>query len=218
MSGSNTIWELKSLPTTRLKGGQNRAAKDWTLQGSNDNSSWTTIDTVTGQTGWTNWQTRYFKVDTPGSYRYYKLVVSANNGATDYVSIAEIQLKGAVVHPGNGYLVDATKPGQGSVAASASNQQHPATRAFDDKGNDSNGRWLVHRLPGNPVGSATIFDETKKICRIYCAVTVIMGKRAPKNWNFRDPMTIRTGRLSTLSPTKRVGHNGKTYLYPIHCR
>ena len=101
-------------------------SKDRTLQGSNDNYSWTKIDTVTNQTGWTSLQTRYFKVDTPGSYRYYKLVITANNGATDYVSIAEIQLKGAVVHPGNGYLVDATKPGQGSVAASASNQQHPA--------------------------------------------------------------------------------------------
>ena len=109
--------------------------------GSNDNSSWTTVDTVTGQTGWTNYQTRYFKVDTPGSYRYYKLVVTTNNGATDYVSIAEIQLKGAVVYPGNGYLVDATKPGRDQWhLLPISNTLPPVPLMI---GNDSNGRWLA---------------------------------------------------------------------------
>jgi hypothetical protein len=57
--------------------------KDWTLEGSNDGSAWTVVDTVTGETGWTNGLTgiREFTVDTPGSYTYYKLNVTANNGA-----------------------------------------------------------------------------------------------------------------------------------------
>ncbi|NCZ64078.1 MAG: hypothetical protein EBY62_09860, partial [Cellvibrionales bacterium] len=195
-SGLPNVWIQYDMGTGKVvtdytieKGGNQdtRAAKDWTLQGSNDNSSWTTIDTVTGQTGWTNWQTRYFKVDTPGSYRYYKLVVSANNGATDYVSIAEIQLKGAVVYPGNGYLVDATKPGQGSVAASASNQQHPATRAFDDKGNDSNGRWLATAPTGsNPAWIRYDFTDAKKIVEYTVqAQSFQWNERAPKNWTLQ---------------------------------
>lgn len=34
--------------------------KDWTLQGSQNGSEWTTIDTVTGETGWSNGELRVF--------------------------------------------------------------------------------------------------------------------------------------------------------------
>lgn len=37
--------------------------KDWTLQGSDDDSSWTTISTVTDQTGWGTGETRIYAVD-----------------------------------------------------------------------------------------------------------------------------------------------------------
>lgn len=37
--------------------------KTWTLEGSNDDSSWTTISTVTGQTGWATGERRYFVCD-----------------------------------------------------------------------------------------------------------------------------------------------------------
>ena len=141
----------------------NRCAKDWTLQGSNDNSSWTTIDTVTGQTGWTNYQTRYFKVDTPGSYRYYKLVVSANNGASDYVSIAEIQLKGEVSYTENGTISDATKPGQGSVAFSAGNNtiqelRHLTIRVMSEMADG----WLTNPLLPIHLGFAMTLQKVRK--------------------------------------------------------
>ena len=184
----------------------NRCAKDWTLQGSNDNSSWTTIDTVTGQTGWTNYQTRYFKVDTPGSYRYYKLVVSANNGASDYVSIAEIQLKGEVSYTENGTISDATKPGQGSVAFSAGNNTYPGTKAFDDKGNVGDGRWLANKpTSSNPSWIRYDFAEGKKIIEYTVqSQSYNWAQRAPKDWTLQgsndnsnwttiDTVTSQTG-------------------------
>jgi hypothetical protein len=67
-----------------------RAPKDWTLQASNDSTSWTVIDTVSGESGWARWETRRFDVSSFGSYRYYKLVISDNNG-DNTVGIGEIE-------------------------------------------------------------------------------------------------------------------------------
>jgi len=61
-----------------------RWPKDWTFEGSNNGSSWTTVDTRTSQTGWYSVNSvgehRTFAVATPGSYRYYRINISANNG------------------------------------------------------------------------------------------------------------------------------------------
>jgi hypothetical protein len=57
---------------------EQRGPKAWTLQGWNG-SSWNTVDTVTGQTGWYSNNTRTFAVDTPGSYTKYRLNVTADN-------------------------------------------------------------------------------------------------------------------------------------------
>jgi PKD repeat protein len=70
-----------------------RAMKDWTMQGSNDNSSWTVIDTVTGETGWGSGETRtYVCDDTSTAYRYFKIVCTANNGDATYTQIGELYL------------------------------------------------------------------------------------------------------------------------------
>ncbi|HNW85246.1 MAG TPA: discoidin domain-containing protein, partial [Candidatus Cryosericum sp.] len=67
---------------------------DWTLQGSNNGTDWTTIDTVTGGFGsGENNTKKYFVVDSPGSYLYYKIVITAaTGGATTRVAITEIEL------------------------------------------------------------------------------------------------------------------------------
>lgn len=73
----------------------NRAPKDWTLQGSNNDSDWTTIDTVAGETAWGNAEKRLFSCDDVSTaYRYFKVVVTANNGDANYLQIAELFLWG----------------------------------------------------------------------------------------------------------------------------
>ncbi len=78
----------------------NRAPKDWTFQGSNDNSAWTTIDTVTGQTAWGSGESRVFTpaANTVG-YRYFRINVSANNGDA-LLQLGELQMDGSVVVAG----------------------------------------------------------------------------------------------------------------------
>ncbi|MGC4088400.1 MAG: fibronectin type III domain-containing protein [Polyangiaceae bacterium] len=67
----------------------------WTLQGSNDGSSWTTLDTRTNQGFANRLQTRVFSANPSSlSFSYYRLNVTANHGAP-YTQLAEWRLRGS---------------------------------------------------------------------------------------------------------------------------
>jgi predicted alpha-1,2-mannosidase len=78
-----TYYTLTSADTT----GTDPAS--WTLRGSYDGTTWTTIDSRTAQTFDWRLQTRPFKIASPGRYRYYALDLG---GAS--ASLAEIELLG----------------------------------------------------------------------------------------------------------------------------
>jgi hypothetical protein len=67
--------------------------KSFTLQGSNNNTTWITLDTRTNisipaQSAWTS----YFTFNNGAAYRYYRLRVTAVSGSGTQVSIAELKL------------------------------------------------------------------------------------------------------------------------------
>jgi predicted alpha-1,2-mannosidase len=68
-----------------------RDPKDWTLQGSPDGQSWTTLDTQTGQDFSARFQTKEYSVANATAYKHYRLNVLANHGE-DIVQLAELQL------------------------------------------------------------------------------------------------------------------------------
>lgn len=74
----------------------NRSPKAWTVQGSNDDTNWTTVDTVTNETGWGASESRTYICDSPSStaFSYYKIDITENNGDVGYVSITEWYLNG----------------------------------------------------------------------------------------------------------------------------
>ena len=57
-----------------------RDPRDWRVQGSDDGSTWTTVDTRSGQDFAERGQRREFDVETPGKYARYRLDVTANHG------------------------------------------------------------------------------------------------------------------------------------------
>ena len=57
----------------------NRAPKVWTFEGSNDNSSWDTLDTQDSETGWAQGDSRYYKFANTKAYQYYKFNCTALN-------------------------------------------------------------------------------------------------------------------------------------------
>ncbi len=81
--------------------GADTAPKDFTLEGSNDGSSWTVVDTRTNQTGWGLWpgqgEVRYYAAGAVAGYRYFRLHISANNGNVTNTSVLELYLFGTGV-------------------------------------------------------------------------------------------------------------------------
>lgn len=72
----------------------NRAPMDWTFEGSNDNSNWTVLHTVTGETSWANVERRTFNpTDISTAYRYFRVNVSDNNGDA-IVALGEVFIQG----------------------------------------------------------------------------------------------------------------------------
>lgn len=69
----------------------NRSPQAWSFQGSNDGSSWTTLDSQTGQTGWTSLQRRPFSFSNTTSYTYYRLYMTTQ-GSDAYVGIGFLEM------------------------------------------------------------------------------------------------------------------------------
>ena len=68
-----------------------RDPKDWELQGSADGTTWTTIDSRSGESFERRGQTKEYEVAGPQPYAYYRLNVTANGGAP-IVQLAEVEL------------------------------------------------------------------------------------------------------------------------------
>lgn len=71
-----------------------RDPKTWTFQGSNNGTSWTTLDTRPSETFAGRGLAKSFILTTPASYVYYKIVVTANGGASIPGQIAEWEIWG----------------------------------------------------------------------------------------------------------------------------
>ena len=69
--------------------------KEWTIQGSNNDSDWDTLDTITAENGGaTLWikgagGKKYFRFANTTSYRYYKIVITAANSTALGINVFE---------------------------------------------------------------------------------------------------------------------------------
>ncbi|GGD52624.1 hypothetical protein GCM10007235_26040 [Pseudoxanthomonas indica] len=79
---------------TLTSGTQGGYPTGWVLEGSSDGTTWKELDRRSGETfEWAHY-TRPFQLRTPGSYRHYRLTVTAASKG-DQFSLAEIELLGA---------------------------------------------------------------------------------------------------------------------------
>ena len=107
-SGVGTQWLEYHFDTTKtvttysiigtssgFDGDPTRAPKDWTFEASNT-GAWggeeVTLDTVTGETGWTSGVPRKFSFANTTAYSYYRLVMTDNNGNGSYYCVIELTL------------------------------------------------------------------------------------------------------------------------------
>jgi len=90
--GAGVLWAIGQIKLTAINGSDSSyMPKDFTIQGSLDNSNWTTLSTQTGQT-FSAGETKTYSYTNKIKYRYIKLNITANNQATNYIMIAEIEM------------------------------------------------------------------------------------------------------------------------------
>jgi hypothetical protein len=68
-----------------------RDPQDWTLEGSQDGSSWTVLDTQTGQSFGERFQTKEYAFSNGTAYTHYRLNITRNHG-DGILQLAELQL------------------------------------------------------------------------------------------------------------------------------
>jgi len=67
--------------------------KAFALQGSADGATWTTLSSaIPSETGWAAGEYRHYPLATTGSYTYYRLLVTANNGSATACAFGELAL------------------------------------------------------------------------------------------------------------------------------
>jgi hypothetical protein len=70
-----------------------QAPKDWAIEGSNDGTSWTVLDTRANETAWVFGTPKTYNVTAPGAYTHYRINISANNGGPTYIMVSELKLE-----------------------------------------------------------------------------------------------------------------------------
>ncbi|MFA6572116.1 MAG: discoidin domain-containing protein, partial [Bacteroidota bacterium] len=90
MGSGNTYvinsYAIKGQPATRTA----QSPTAWTMLGSNDGSTWDTLDTVSGEPAWSAGELRTYTCDVAATaYRYFRINITAPNA---YVGVAELYL------------------------------------------------------------------------------------------------------------------------------
>ncbi|HEU4328161.1 MAG TPA: hypothetical protein VFS21_33805 [Roseiflexaceae bacterium] len=210
---------------------EQRAPKNWTLQGWNG-SSWLTVDTVTNQTGWYSYPNRTYAVDSPGSYARYRLFVTADNYNNPtypitLVSIAELQLFGpnsganALVPPMTGNTTPSGLVTQSGIYGSG----YEGWKAFDNSTStlwlsnmNTSSVWVGYEWGGGITKTVTSYE-------IKYANGSCCQQRGPKNWTLQgwngsswvtvDTVTNQTGWYSNPNRTFTVDTPGSYTRYRL---
>jgi hypothetical protein len=102
-SSSTTGWLQYQFPSAKVvsaysfycqnvvTNGPAAAPTSWTFEGSNNGSSWDTLDTQAGVTSWAIGSKKTFSFSNTTSYLYYRVNVSANNGGS-YLAISKLEM------------------------------------------------------------------------------------------------------------------------------
>ncbi|NOU98895.1 immunoglobulin-like domain-containing protein [Paenibacillus planticolens] len=85
-------YAVRAYTLTSANDAASRDPKNWELLGSNDGTSWTRVDARTNEIFPSRFQTKLYEFNNNTEYEFYKWNVTVNNGATDAIQLAEIEL------------------------------------------------------------------------------------------------------------------------------
>ncbi|WP_433732205.1 GH92 family glycosyl hydrolase [Actinoplanes sp. CA-051413] len=127
-----------------------RDPRDWTLQGSTDGSTWTTVDTQTGQTFTERFQTKTYTVADPGTFGIYRLNITGHPSG-DLTQLADLELADAnVTPPPTGPMQSRVGPGPASSPTAKAGVGFTGLKAFQIAGR--------HTAEGRGHSANKVFD------------------------------------------------------------
>ncbi|ATL47936.1 hypothetical protein COR50_12580 [Chitinophaga caeni] len=129
-----------------------RDPKSWTFEGSNNGSSWTTLHTVSNHSFINRFQKSNFSFSNSTAYTYYRLNITANNGAS-ITQMAEWEIFGT----GSGSIPGPAAPTSLSINNVSGNQNIVSwtdnatseTRYRLERSTNGSSWSLLHNLPAN---------------------------------------------------------------------
>jgi len=121
--------------------------RNWQFQASNDGTSWTTLDSRTGET-WTNGVWKEFTLSNTTHYRYYRVNITQNNGAANNgVYLDEIEMQEMIYSNHPTLFVADNKVGIGTETPGATLDVNGSLKYAD--GIQSTGNILTTDANGN---------------------------------------------------------------------
>ena len=157
-----------------------RSPKAWTFSGSNDGSTWTTLDTRSG-VSWSASEVKTVSFSNDTAYEYYRFSCTAIVGSDDYMMLWEIQF---FYEPPS--LVDLTSPSGNISTTTSGSWVKPAKNAFDNGTALNNDDRSIHS--GSAVDWIYTFDTPTKVnaYRVFApgSSPYYYDKRMPKTWTF----------------------------------
>jgi regulation of enolase protein 1 (concanavalin A-like superfamily) len=201
--GNGLAWRITEYKITSASDVQQRDPKDWQFQGSNDGTSWTTLDTRTGETFASRLLAKTYDLTNDTPYRYYRLNITANNGGSGYpIQLSEFALLSAPTDVG-----DKTPP----VLTLPSNMTRSAS--------DSTGMTVTFSATATDVVSGTL----NVICEpasgslfspgtttVQCSATDLAGNTAAGSFNITVNSPIMTWRLLHFGISGNSGNAADT--------
>ncbi|RSM53875.1 alpha-mannosidase, partial [Actinoplanes sp. ATCC 53533] len=127
-----------------------RDPRDWTLQGSADGTTWTTVDTQTGQAFTARFQTKTYTVADPASFPIYRLTITGHPSG-NLTQLADLELADAnVTPPPAGPMQSRIGRGPGSSPTAKAGVGYTGLRAFQIAGR--------HTAEGRGHSANKVFD------------------------------------------------------------
>jgi predicted alpha-1,2-mannosidase len=178
-----------------------RDPRDWTLSGSADGTTWTTLDTRTGQTFTGRFQSKDYAIANTTPYRYYRITITANAGGVNLLQLAEFGLSDGVTSgdPTSWVLKGSYDGTQWTVIDRRTDETFRwrlQTRAFaiQDPGRFG---WYRLEVTKNTGDTLTTLAEVELLAKPDPACTAtVSGRRA-------GPLTVASG-VTCLAPGSTV--------------
>jgi hypothetical protein len=136
-------YKVTSYSITSGNDAPERDPLNWTLQGSNNGTSWTTIDTRSAEDFPNRLQRRVFSFTNTTAYSYYRFNLTNNSGTI--LQVAEIELFGTPA---------------GGTAARTANKEIPTDKVSDA---ETFGKITVHPVPSENIIHVSGLDKNDKI-------------------------------------------------------